>query len=441
MPSLSYSILCTLRALLYSLSYQGWTLLLHITESADDGMTIVRTRVLRPQCQPEDTTREGESQAAGREGVGGGREGCACACQAVGTRCGYKEERRWRLEPGVPQAGMRRRRGKQPGQGEGAEGSRKGGGGTVGHGCATPKASQSAGTLDFPRVEAGSQRLRARGSPNGGTEAVDRDLSAGEGYMGSEDGVLTAQGRSIAPTRPVSIVGSSSLSATGKDRKPSDDFKQTALYDHWQKFLTAAEERLKALAKYESPLFEARKACDNEEESSRLKRCSGCQAINAPGTANEMTGKSGTGTLVAPTTAYFSVLSEYDPAVRIPDALFTLFDYCKSPPVVTVYPVDPEDEEAQERLHDLVDTESDEWEDLVQRAMVGKGRYQLHGIRVLEGDTMRTWVVPLRTDGEGLFDGSVRLSQQLRRGSLAKGQLNGEIEVLLQSTEGIVEIH
>ncbi|KAJ7633133.1 hypothetical protein FB45DRAFT_866587 [Roridomyces roridus] len=311
MPSLSYSILCTLRALLYSLSYQGWTLLLHITESADDGMTIVRTRVLRPQCQPEDTTREGESQAAGREGVGGGREGCACACQAVGTRCGYKEERRWRLEPGVPQtffeAGMRRRRGKQPGQGEGAEGSRKGGGGTGsdptvkmtdqravttgagpavqpseariltagsgsgsladgvpvpgrrramtgGDGGSAPGSSailrmahycgsagfpstnrsnpwrhglsgavtastrhdgrdgsdgyhpavlrprnMSAGTLDFPRVEAGSQRLRARGSPNGGTEAVDRDLSAGEGYMGSEDGVLTAQGRSIAP--------------------------------------------------------------------------------------------------------------------------------------------------------------------------------------------------------------------------------------------------
>ncbi|KAJ7610452.1 hypothetical protein FB45DRAFT_1121514 [Roridomyces roridus] len=85
-----------------------------------------------------------------------------------------------------------------------------------------------------------------------------------------------------------------------------DEFKQTVLYDPWKKFLAAAEECLEALAKYESPLFEARKTCDNEEESSPVKRCSGCQAINAPGTANEMTGKSGTGTLVAPTTAYFS---------------------------------------------------------------------------------------------------------------------------------------
>ncbi|KAJ7610520.1 hypothetical protein FB45DRAFT_868439 [Roridomyces roridus] len=64
-------------------------------------------------------------------------------------------------------------------------------------------------------------------------------------------------------------------------------------------------------------------------------------------------------------------------------------------------------------LHDLVDTESDEWVNLVECAMAARGRYQLHGICMLEGDKMRTWIVPLRTDGEELFAGLVKLSQQL----------------------------
>ncbi|KAJ7610443.1 hypothetical protein FB45DRAFT_1038006 [Roridomyces roridus] len=182
-----------------------------------------------------------------------------------------------------------------------------------------------------------------------------------------------------------------------------DNFKQTVLYDPWQTFGTSAAEHLEALA--QSPLFMGAKACDNQDcglidGADSLKRCSGCQVFyycsvecqrndwelrhrKACSTHDSLLLSKRAGliykerlflrTLIhhkyikeRPSiyAQQIQVLSEYDPAVpRRPLHALRLL------PVITVYPIDPEDEEAQERLHDLVDTESDEWEDLVRRAM------------------------------------------------------------------------
>ncbi|KAJ7607669.1 hypothetical protein FB45DRAFT_1067725 [Roridomyces roridus] len=265
------------------------------------------------------------------------------------------------------------------------------------------------------------------------------------------------------------------------DLLSGEDLKKTVLYDLWRTFLASAEERVEALVDYKS-LYEAQKACDNQEcavieEASSLKRCSGCQAFyycsvdcqrndwelghrNACGTNNALL-LSARAELVFSERSFLRalihhkylkerhsiceqqirVLSEYDIDVRIPFTLFTLFDYCKSPPVITVYPVDPEDAETQTRLNEVVETESEEWEDVLERAMVGEGCYQLHGMRLLEGPKMRTWVVPLRTDGNDVFAAVISLSQKMRRGVLSEDSLHGEIEDLLESEEDMVEIH
>ncbi|KAJ7612208.1 hypothetical protein FB45DRAFT_1009417 [Roridomyces roridus] len=269
-----------------------------------------------------------------------------------------------------------------------------------------------------------------------------------------------------------------------------DKFKKRApkLYETWQTFLTITEERCEALT------FVAQKACDNQEcgliqESSCLKRCSGCLVFyycsvqcqrrdwelghqNACHTRDnlllskraELTFKERSFIRALTHRRYLkerhficaqkiSILTQYDGAGHRPDVLFTLFDYSKPAPVTKVYPVhldnsqasdrvwsddESDDEEPHEPLHELLDTESDEWQDLVKRAKLGKGRYELHGIRISEGSKMRTWVVPLRTDGDKRFEGLLRLS---RRGFTQAADLIREIDFLVKSTNDLVEIH
>ncbi|KAJ7612224.1 hypothetical protein FB45DRAFT_940130, partial [Roridomyces roridus] len=247
-----------------------------------------------------------------------------------------------------------------------------------------------------------------------------------------------------------------------------DDFKNTvpALYETWQNFLSVAEERCEALAKYQLPSFEAQKACDSQTcglilESSCLKRCSGCQTFyycsvecqrndwelgHACRTHGNLllSGRAGLNFsersflralihqkyLKERRSIYaqqIQVLSQYDLAVHSA-ALFTLFDYCNGAfPGITVYPIVLDDAETQERLDEHLNTDSPEWEDLTERAMLGKGRYQLHGIRIIGRLSMRTWVVPLRTDGDKVLSGVVRLAYKVRRGLVAEADTMGRL--------------
>ncbi|KAJ7614192.1 hypothetical protein FB45DRAFT_1064977 [Roridomyces roridus] len=295
---------------------------------------------------------------------------------------------------------------------------------------------------------------------------------------------------------PASLVYFRSVVAYGNALKDVQDllsghaFKRTPLYAmcKWEEFLASANERVEVLAEYQSSASVVQKACDNRKcslikKSSCLRRCSGCQAfyycsVECQRNDWELGHRHVCHThdsllLSARATLTFSersflralihdryhkerrsicaqqihVLSQYDPAIHIPDALFTLFELCrKSSPTIRVYPVDSSDPEAQARLHELVDTKSEEWEYIVERARLGEGCFQLHAIRVMhEGIVVdkptRTWVVPLRTDRGELSAGLLRLSQELRQGLLAEEDLMKEIDFLLQSEDGIVEIH
>ncbi|KAJ7612200.1 hypothetical protein FB45DRAFT_1065555 [Roridomyces roridus] len=254
-----------------------------------------------------------------------------------------------------------------------------------------------------------------------------------------------------------------------RDLLLGDDFKKTrsVLYGTWQVFLSTAEERCDALASYQSPSFEARKACDYPEcgliqESSCLKRCCGCQvfyycSVECQRSDWERSHHSACGThdslllsqraaLTFSERSYIRTLTHQTYLKKrrhLPDALFTLFDYSKPSPVMKVYPVhldDAEasgrvwldDEEAHEPLKKLLDAQSHEWQNLVKRAKLGRGRYQLHAIRISEGSKMKMWVVPLRTDGDKRFEGLLRLSQKMGRGLMQATDFMGEIDLLLK---------
>ncbi|KAJ7612744.1 hypothetical protein FB45DRAFT_1009316, partial [Roridomyces roridus] len=50
-----------------------------------------------------------------------------------------------------------------------------------------------------------------------------------------------------------------------QDLISGDDFKNTGLFGEWENFLASAEERLEALAEFQSASFKPQKACDNRE--------------------------------------------------------------------------------------------------------------------------------------------------------------------------------
>ncbi|KAJ7614178.1 hypothetical protein FB45DRAFT_938154 [Roridomyces roridus] len=264
-----------------------------------------------------------------------------------------------------------------------------------------------------------------------------------------------------------------------------DVLKKNPLYGpcHWEEFFACADERLEVLTEYQSSSLQ--KACDNTEcglirDSTSLRRCSGCQVfyycsvecqrndweighrnacpnhhsvLLSERAALTFCERSFFRALIHDTylkerpsicVQQIRVLSEYDSAMHIP--LLTLFDYCRPLPTISVEPVDPDDAEAQEQLRELVDTESAEWQYILERARLGEGRYQLHAIRVVHGmqETWlktRSWVVPLRTDGDAIFAGLRSLAQRMRQGSLVEEDLMGEIDLLLQAEAGIVVIH
>ncbi|KAJ7614979.1 hypothetical protein FB45DRAFT_249847 [Roridomyces roridus] len=281
-----------------------------------------------------------------------------------------------------------------------------------------------------------------------------------------------------------------------QDLISGDDFKRTGLYSDWKNLFALADERIEALAEYQSPGFKAQKACDNQEcgiiqESSCFKRCSGCRVFyycsvecqkkdwrhdhknfcpsheslllsaDAAEPKLTFTERSFLRTLLhrnylkerrSICAQQARVLAKYDQAKHLPDALFTFFNYCDpAHPSIEVHPIDASDAEARADLQQIVAcTENPEWLDVTQRASGSGGRYQLHAMRVnqmhgvftVEGRRpTRTWVVPLRTDETDIYAGLIELSQKLRRGELGEADLMGEIDCLLEGASNLVEIH
>ncbi|KAJ7641818.1 hypothetical protein FB45DRAFT_1054235 [Roridomyces roridus] len=240
-----------------------------------------------------------------------------------------------------------------------------------------------------------------------------------------------------------------------QDLLSRDDFKNTGLFEDWQQFFAMADERVEALAEFESPFFEPKKACDNSkcgiiQKSFCLQQCSGCQVfyycsvecqrsdwehghrdtcrfhrsllLSECAAQPKLTFKERSFLRALVQNKYLKdrrsicaaqvrALSQYDPEKH--GGLFTVFDYSKAVPIITVYPVpiDPSNVPAQSPFG------------------VGEWTWE------------RTWVIPLRTNGTALYGGLKKLSHKFRRGELAEADLMVEIDSLLESTTNIVEIH
>ncbi|KAJ7609832.1 hypothetical protein FB45DRAFT_1066421 [Roridomyces roridus] len=178
-----------------------------------------------------------------------------------------------------------------------------------------------------------------------------------------------------------------------------DDFKRSPPSEDWDRFFLYSQHHLDALKEFHiSPAMY--KACDNIEcgiidEADSLRRCTGCQA----------------------------------------------FYYCSRE-------CQAEDWDARHRdvcvahenlllkcLGGIVDPLSAEWDDLAVRADMGEGYWQMHGMHVMNGQEMRVWIIPLRTDSADIWEALISLADRVR-----EGEVEGE-EVILEAVDGILDEH
>ncbi|KAJ7636336.1 hypothetical protein FB45DRAFT_445701 [Roridomyces roridus] len=192
-----------------------------------------------------------------------------------------------------------------------------------------------------------------------------------------------------------------------------DRFKRSPLYQEWQQFLTyTMQERLDARDEFAAKTV-AYKACDNLRCGS-AGRCSECQGFYyGSRECQKVDWKAGHRgvcdpyrslllTKIAPepylgcTERSFlrhlihhkyvkerrsiwvqqvNIFAAQPGKSSVSPVLFTLFDFCQSPPLIKVYDADVEDC----GLDEFEDTTSPEWEDLIERARRSEGRMQLHG--------------------------------------------------------------
>ncbi|KAJ7627386.1 hypothetical protein FB45DRAFT_1004844 [Roridomyces roridus] len=264
------------------------------------------------------------------------------------------------------------------------------------------------------------------------------------------------------------------------DLLSADAFKNSTLCDHWRQFLGYMQERVDALDEFAAKTV-AYKTCDNlrcgsiEDTDNIAGRCSGCQGFYyCSRECQKVDWKAGHRTFCHNHQTLLLTRSASDPHLvfaersflrhllhhkyikerrsiwvqqvnilatqtgerSVSPVLFTLFDFCKSPPLITVYDVDTGGFE----LNDSDDTTSPEWEDLVDRARRSEGRMQLHGLRVLEGPP-RVWVIPLRSESPQGYECLRDLAARVRAGEVKETGVMEEIDVILGSAGDVMEVH
>ncbi|KAJ7613028.1 hypothetical protein FB45DRAFT_1065153 [Roridomyces roridus] len=257
-------------------------------------------------------------------------------------------------------------------------------------------------------------------------------------------------------------------------------FKDHSLSAEWEKFLASASEFLDALDEFHSPSFLISKACDNlqcgsiNESKTMAGRCSGCQAFYYCSRECQKTDwKAGhrnschshKGLLLAEDddsnlfhrersfmrtlihrkyleerraicNQQVRVLATHPTDSQTPPILFTLFDFCKSPPVVKVHVVG----DLPKRVADLVGSAGAEWADVVRRAERDEGYTQLHGLCVADEAAPRVWVVPLRADVPLIYEGLKALADRVRLGEVREEEeIMREIDHFLDVN--VTEIH
>ncbi|KAJ7609876.1 hypothetical protein FB45DRAFT_340025 [Roridomyces roridus] len=118
-----------------------------------------------------------------------------------------------------------------------------------------------------------------------------------------------------------------------------------------------------------------------------------------------------------------------------PPLLFTLFDFCKLPAVVHIRTLVGRPPKVPECIADVVDAFSDEWIDLVSRTKQGRGRMDLHAVRIMNGEVPHVWIIPLRSESADIYEALTALADRVR-----SGEVEGEEEIL-EAVDGILAEH
>ncbi|KAJ7106526.1 hypothetical protein C8R44DRAFT_858171 [Mycena epipterygia] len=261
-----------------------------------------------------------------------------------------------------------------------------------------------------------------------------------------------------------------------KELASSHAFQQCFVFEAWQHLMTLVEERLLLLAKLESLELVPSKACDNLEcgeidEKVYFQRCSRCKAFyyctqecqivdwqdgGHRGVCRSYSESSLRLTeLVRPKVQvrereFLRALLHHDyeqHAVSICakqinfmtqnpacDLLLTLFDYCTGPVQIEIHAA------TGSPLSAILEKSGAEWRDILSRTARSEGKLHLHIIKVLDGVTMRHWVIPLRTNGPEIQEGLRGLARKVSTHQTEVDTI-AEIEAILHDDPDMLQIH
>ncbi|KAJ7513053.1 hypothetical protein B0H11DRAFT_2268030 [Mycena galericulata] len=249
--------------------------------------------------------------------------------------------------------------------------------------------------------------------------------------------------------------------------------KQFAILETWTQFNALATERIQLMESFSVDLVSTR-ACDNVEcgeirDRTSFRRCSGCQAFYycsqrcqmddwRSGGHRKVCGGYGylgltsqiRSTLVTRERAFLRALLDHDyqahrasicakqvefMAARPDSPFFTSFDY-----IAGTVNIGVESAVDESVVMNMLVSSGAEWSDTLRRAVESNGRIQLHIMQIVEGDTTRFWVVPLRTSSSSIHCALRELASRVRADSGAV-DVAGEIDAVLREFAEVQEIH
>ncbi|KAJ7134044.1 hypothetical protein C8R43DRAFT_639721 [Mycena crocata] len=258
-----------------------------------------------------------------------------------------------------------------------------------------------------------------------------------------------------------------------EDLVSSAAFKASGFWEPWDRFASLAKTRIRLLDIFSSDLV-LMSACDNDScvqirNKSLFQRCSGCRTFYYCSQACQVTdwyngghrrvcasyGKLGLtarmSSLVVPRERWFlrALLDEdyhkhraaicaqqVEFLTSCPACTFyTSFDYTNGDVKIEVRSPDDTDPVA-----DILRSAGAEWTDILRRAVNGDGSFQLHIVQIMEGNTMRVWVVPLRTNGSPIPRRLREVAMSIGREDRANN-IADEIDNILRNSMDVLEIH
>ncbi|KAF7364235.1 Ankyrin repeat-containing protein [Mycena sanguinolenta] len=247
----------------------------------------------------------------------------------------------------------------------------------------------------------------------------------------------------------------------------NEHFRALKIFEDWDAFIKLADRRIQSMRQNSSEL----KACDNLDcgkiqAGTQCRRCSGCKSVYYCNQECQMVdwrrgghrNHCGSYTVLSLSKfwiysgmtfrerQYLRKLLHDDYMENIysicerhlalmasnPDVLLlTLFDYTVTPVEISVQPV--ADSLLAATLNTTVRVE---WTNILDRVRNSHGRMHLHVMRVPEGNTPRTWVIPLRASNSRVHDALCELAKNYHAEDVPN-----KLADILGNDRDIVEIH